>query len=67
LNEGQPTSIRNARTNASVLRSQGPFRASGQWWENVWSREEWDVETRQGELYRLVRKSNQWFVEGAYD
>ena len=67
LNEGQPTSIRNARTNASVLRSQGPFRASGQWWENVWSREEWDVETRQGELYRLVRENNQWFVEGAYD
>lgn len=67
LNEGQPTSIRNARTNSSVLRSQGPFRASGQWWENVWSREEWDVETRQGDLYRLVRENNEWFIEGAYD
>jgi hypothetical protein len=39
LEDGQPTSIRNARFNAAVVRSAGPFRLSGQWWENLWARE----------------------------
>jgi hypothetical protein len=67
LRDGQPTSIRNSRTHAGVTRSQGPFRASGQWWENIWSREEWDIETRQGDLFRLVRENNEWLIDGAYD
>ncbi|HEX7859215.1 MAG TPA: hypothetical protein VF773_02685 [Verrucomicrobiae bacterium] len=67
LKEGQPTSIRNSRVNSSVVRSRGPFRASGEWWENLWAREEWDVETKQGDLFRLVRENHQWFVDGAYD
>jgi protein ImuB len=67
LRDGQPISIRNARAHTSVARSQGPFRASGHWWENVWSREEWDIQTQQGDLYRLVRENNEWFIDAAYD
>ncbi len=67
LHEGQPASIRNARFNAAVVRSAGPFRLSGEWWENLWSREEWDIETKQGDLFRLIRENNQWLLEGAYD
>jgi protein ImuB len=67
LQEGQPTSVRNARFHASVVRSAGPFRISGNWWENLWAREEWDIETKQGDLLRLIRENNEWLVEGAYD
>ena len=67
LHDGQPTSIRNARFTASVMRSAGPFRLSGQWWENLWAREEWDIQTKQGDLLRLIRENNQWLIEGSYD
>ncbi|MGZ8919412.1 MAG: DNA polymerase Y family protein [Limisphaerales bacterium] len=67
LREGQPASIRNTRVNSSLTRSQGPFRASGEWWENLWTREEWDIQTNQGDLFRLIREHHQWFLDGAYD
>jgi protein ImuB len=67
LKDGQPTSIRNSRVNSSVTKSRGPFRASGEWWENLWAREEWDIETKQGDLFRLVRENHEWFIDGAYD
>lgn len=67
LHDGQPTSIRNDRLNTSVVASTGPFRASGQWWENPWAREEWDIQTKQGDLLRLIRENNEWLIEGAYD
>jgi protein ImuB len=67
LKDGQPTSIHNSRGSATVLYSQGPYRISGHWWENVWSREEWDIETKQGDLFRLIRENQLWFIDGAYD
>jgi protein ImuB len=67
LRDGAPSLVQNSRFNASIVRSAGPFRASGQWWENLWSREEWDIETKQGDLLRLVREDQQWFIDGAYD
>ena len=67
LRDGQPALIRNGRFNVSIARSAGPFRSSGQWWENLWAREEWDVETSEGDLLRLVRENHQWWLDGAYD
>ena len=67
LQDGQPASIRNDRFNAGVVQSAGPFRISGQWWEKPWAREEWDIQTKQGDLLRLIRENNQWLLEGAYD
>ena len=67
LQDGQPASIKNARINSSITRSQGPYRASGDWWENLWAREEWDIETKQGDLFRLIREHHHWFLDAAYD
>ena len=55
-----------------VLAVAGPWRASGNWWEQAaWQREEWDVELSNGGVYRLFHTLNgpsrQWFVEGMYD
>ena len=39
------------------------------WWDEAWSREEWDVTLGSGGLYRLFhdRLADDWYVEGALD
>jgi protein ImuB len=66
--DGRPTRFR-ARDGWSVIRqAQGPWRSSGDWWDSQrWSRDEWDVETADGSLYRLFEQDGDWFVEGIYD
>ena len=47
----------------------GPWRASGDWWDVAWSREEWDVALAGGGVYRIFRDRlrEAWFVEGELD
>src|SRR5207237_437196 len=47
--------------------TQRPWRTSGNWWEASWDRDEWDVQTRQGKLFRLYQEAGKWFVEGVFD
>jgi protein ImuB len=76
LREGQPARIACPQRElilGEVLWVAGPWRSSGDWWEQEgWAREEWDIAV-QGEsgivLYRVVRDllGGGWFVEGTYD
>ena len=69
LRDGVPVKLRFADINSEVLMAAGPWRSSGEWWEQrPWSREEWDVAMPEG-LYRLVRDRAKggWLVEGSYD
>jgi protein ImuB len=51
-----------------VLTAAGPWRASGDWWTDApLEREEWDVELRNGGLYRIYSAASRWFLEGMYD
>jgi protein ImuB len=56
-----------------VLWAAGPWRSSGDWWEqDAWMRDEWDVALQEKVgivLYRLVHDlvGGEWMVEGAYD
>ena len=52
-----------------VVDRAGPWRASGDWWDAGWSREEWDVSLGAGGLYRIFRDRlrDEWFVEGELD
>ncbi len=80
LKDGKPARIdcpqaRNG--NGEVIWMAGPWRFSGDWWEqNAWARDEWDIavqEKDEGEsaivLYRMVHDllNGIWFLEGAYD
>jgi protein ImuB len=56
-----------------VLWAAGPWRSSGDWWEeDAWARDEWDIAVQQQggiALYRLVHDlvGGEWMVEGSYD
>ncbi len=57
-----------------IRTESGPWRSSGDWWQVSpqrigWSREEWDLELRDGTLARVFWDPNQlsWFLEGFYD
>jgi protein ImuB len=76
LCEGRPTFIsclRQKETRGEILWAAGPWRSSGDWWEQEgWARDEWDIAVHQETsigLYRLVRDllGGQWLLEGSYD
>lgn len=63
-----PVAIRSSVANGALTIALGPCRASGNWWEPAaWERDEWDVQTRDGKVLRLVRRTDGWFVEGVLD
>jgi len=76
MQNGRPACItcpQNKEMQGDILWAAGPWRSSGDWWEQEgWARDEWDIAV-QGEtgvaLYRLVRDrlGGRWFVEGTYD
>lgn len=63
----QPVSLSSAGISGRIRRAVGPLRASGGWWESGWSAEEWDVETERGDVVRLVKRAQQWTLEGLGD
>ncbi len=76
LRDGIPLRIACHKRKAiqgEILWSAGPWRSSGDWWEQEeWCRDEWDIAVQAGteiSLYRLVRDllEGQWVVEGTYD
>ncbi len=57
-----------------IVSLAGPWLSSGGWWKsgetgNGWDREEWDMELRGGELYRVFwnPEESRWYLEGIYD
>jgi len=67
LADAKPAMLRGPVYVGEVVAAAGPWRSSGQWWDDgAWAREEWDVELADGGLCRLFRDANGWFVEGRY-
>jgi protein ImuB len=76
MQEGKPAHItcpKNKEIQGEILWAAGPWRSSGDWWEQEgWARDEWDIAVRAETgiaLYRLVRDRlrGKWFLEGTYD
>jgi protein ImuB len=54
--ERRPVLMRSTIFNGVIADARGPFFSSGNWWENNrWWREEWDIQTSDGNLYRIFR------------
>jgi protein ImuB len=71
---GRPSHISSKKQIAGeVLWAAGPWRSSGDWWEqDAWMRDEWDIAVKEEPgiaLYRLVHDlvRGQWLLEGCYD
>ena len=80
---GKPVRVatdRRGMTGGRVEMSAGPWRTSGQWWEDgktsqapsaviPWDRDEWDVTLSDGATYRVFteRGTRAWFVDGLFD
>jgi protein ImuB len=68
LRDNCPAALKTENFARAIVAAHGPWRSSGDWWDQQsWAREEWDIETAQGELYRLCHREGQWFVEAMYD
>jgi len=76
LRDGQPARIacpKRELIRGEVLWAAGPWRSSGDWWDQEgWARDEWDIALQEESgivLYRLVHDllSGRWYIEGTYD
>lgn len=69
LRQGRPSSLSASGIRGLVSGCAGPWRASGDWWDVAFSREEWDVALARGGVYRIFldRLRGSWFVEGEVD
>ena len=78
--DGRPSHVFSSKRNpiaGEVLWAAGPWRSSGDWWEqDSWVRDEWDIAVQNQNkdkseiaLYRLVHDlvDGRWMVEGSYD
>ena len=69
LVKNRPAHLRSAEIQGEVIRRKGPYRASGNWWdENAWQRSEWDLEMENGALCQChSRREGLWELDGVYD
>ncbi|HEY6228176.1 MAG TPA: DNA polymerase Y family protein, partial [Verrucomicrobiae bacterium] len=67
LELSRPVHVQSERARGKITEANGPWRSSGNWWEEPWARDEWDVRLANGRAFRLVQQQNQWFIEGVFD
>ena len=68
LSENIPAHLRSAKVNGKVAQQSGPYRASGNWWdEKIWSRSEWDLQLENDILVRCHKSGEIWAIDGVYD
>ena len=68
LVKNRPAHLRSAEIQGDVIRRKGPYRASGNWWdENAWARSEWDLEMENGVLCQCHSREGRWELDGVYD
>jgi protein ImuB len=74
---GAPSFVAAAGVRGAVTAAAGPWRVSGDWWDEAFSREEWDValaaeagrDPARSAAFRIFldRLRREWFVEGELD
>jgi protein ImuB len=74
--KGQPSHVmsrKRGQISGEVLWAAGPWRSSGDWWEqDAWVRNEWDIAVQEAGgigLYRLLHDllTSEWLLQGRYD
>ena len=74
--KGRPSYVmsrKRGQISGGILWAAGPWRSSGDWWEqDAWVRDEWDIAVQESEgigLYRLIHDllTSEWLLQGRYD
>jgi protein ImuB len=64
----RPIHLRSLHVSGTVSGERGPYRASGNWWdEKWWDRAEWDLQLENGILCRCHQSEENWEIDGVYD
>ncbi len=66
---GEPKALLMKGKRELVRTAGGPWRMDAEWYKaKEWRRDEWDIETETGAVYRVfVDKNGEAFVDGGYD
>jgi hypothetical protein len=68
LSKNRPAHFRSAKVQGEVRDENGPYSASGNWWdEKAWDRVEWDLELENGALCQCHASAGKWELDGIYD
>jgi len=68
LEAGKPEHLESISLSGSIADENGPFVASGNWWDNKkWARQEWDAELENGTVCRIHTDEHRWQIDGIYD
>ena len=60
--------LRSLHVSGAVSGERGPYRASGNWWdEKWWERAAWDLQLENGILCRCHQSEENWEIDGVYD
>jgi protein ImuB len=68
MEKNQPVHLSSNDLNGPIVRTTGPYAASGNWWDDkTWSRCEWDAEIETGAICRFHCDGEKWALDGLYD
>lgn len=68
LADRKPAHVHSAELNGDVVEQDGPYMASGDWWDQAtWARAEWDLQLGNGALCRCHQEGERWQIDGIYD
>jgi len=68
LDENRLVHLRSTEMNGTISAQKGPYRASGNWWdERAWICSEWDLELENDLLVRCHHTGERWELDGVYD
>ncbi|MGD9564209.1 MAG: hypothetical protein AB7F88_15050 [Pyrinomonadaceae bacterium] len=59
--------IKTPNFSGRVKEYSGVWRTNSQWWNRLWSSQEWDIEVEEHGVFRLGQAGNEWFLFGEYD
>jgi protein ImuB len=63
-----PAHVRSGEMSGKIIDERGPYLLSGNWWdEKSWTRAEWDLQLKNGELVRAHEREGVWKIDGVYD
>jgi protein ImuB len=66
--ENAPAHVRSGEMSGKIIDERGPYFLSGNWWdEKSWSRAEWDLQLKSGDLIRVNESKGTWKIDGIYD